>query len=47
MVLNGVMLAQVDDSTLNSGAAGLIVRTGDSGAAGIDVSFNQFVVKGP
>ena len=28
-------------------AAGLIVRTGDSGAAGIDVSFNQFVVKGP
>jgi hypothetical protein len=47
MILNGVMLAQVDDSTLPSGAAGVIVRTGDSGTAGIDVSFNQFVVKGP
>jgi hypothetical protein len=47
MILNGVMLAQVDDSTLASGAAGVIVRTGDSGTAGIDVSFNQFVVKGP
>ncbi len=47
MALNGVMLAQVDDSTLTSGAAGLIVRTGDSGTAGIDVSFNQFMVKGP
>jgi len=47
MVLNGVTLAQVDDSTLTSGAAGLIVRTGDSGTAGIDVSFNQYVVKGP
>jgi len=47
MVLNGVMLAQVNDSTLPSGAAGLIARTGDRGTAGIDVSFNQFVVKGP
>ena len=47
MVLNGVALAQVDDSTITSGEAGLIVRTGDSGTAGIDVSFNQFVVKGP
>jgi hypothetical protein len=42
-----VALAQVDDSTITSGEAGLIVRTGDSGTAGIDVSFNQFVVKGP
>jgi LSD1 subclass zinc finger protein len=47
MVLNGVMLAQVDDSTIQTGAAGLIARTGDSGTAGIDVSFNQLVVKGP
>ena len=47
MVLNGVMLAQVNDSTIQTGEAGLIVRSGDSGTAGIDVSFNQFVVKGP
>jgi len=47
MVLNGVTIAQADDSSVQSGAAGLIVRTGDSGTAGIDVSFNQFVVKGP
>ncbi len=47
MILNGVTLAQVDDSSIQTGAAGLIVRTGDSGTAGIDVSFSQFVVKGP
>ena len=47
MVVNGVPLVQVDDSTVTTGAAGLIVRTGDSGTAGIDVSFKQFVVKGP
>lgn len=47
MVLNGVTLAQVTDLSIQTGAAGLIVRTGDSGTAGIDVSFNQFVVKGP
>jgi len=47
LVLNGVALIQVDDTTFTSGGAGLIVRTGDSGAAGIDVNFNQFVVKGP
>ena len=47
IVLNGVMLAQVDDSSIPTGEAGLIVRAGDSGTAGIDVSFNQFVVKGP
>jgi hypothetical protein len=47
MVLNGVTIAQADDSSIQSGAAGLIVRTGDSGTAGIDASFNKYVVKGP
>jgi len=47
LVLNGVALMQVDDSTYTSGGAGLIVRTGNSGTGGIDVSFNQFVIRGP
>ena len=47
LILNGEALMQVEDSTYTSGGAGLIVRTGDSGEAGIDVSFTQFVVKGP
>jgi len=47
MVLNGVALAQVDDSTITTGEAGFIVRPGDSGTAGIDVSFKQLLVKGP
>jgi LSD1 subclass zinc finger protein len=47
LVLNGVALMQVTDTTYTSGGAGVIVRTGDSGAAGIDVNFKQFVVKGP
>ena len=47
LVLNGVVLMQVNDSTYTSGGAGLIVRTGYSGDAGIDELFNQFVVKGP
>ena len=47
LALNGVALMQVDDSTYTSGGAGLIVRTGNSGAPGIDVNFNQFVIKGP
>ena len=47
MILNGVPLAQVDDSTVSSGAAGLVVSPGDSGTAGIDVYFNHLVVKGP
>lgn len=47
LVLNGVALMQVTDRTYTSGGAGVIVRTGDSGAAGIDMNFKQFVVKGP
>ena len=47
LVLNGVALMQVVDKTYTSGGAGIIVRTGDSGAGGIDVNFKQFVVKGP
>ena len=47
LVLNGVALMQVIDTNYTSGGAGVIVRTGDSGAAGIDVNFKQFVVKGP
>jgi LSD1 subclass zinc finger protein len=47
LFLNGTPLMQVDDSSYTTGGAGLIVRTGNSGVAGIDVSFNQFVVKGP
>jgi LSD1 subclass zinc finger protein len=47
LLLNGQALAQVDDPTYITGGAGLIVRTGYSGNPGIDVTFNQFVVKGP
>ena len=47
LILNGEALMQVDDPTYTSGGAGVIVRTGYSGEAGIDVLFNQFVVKGP
>jgi LSD1 subclass zinc finger protein len=47
LLLNGVALMQVDDTTYASGGAGLAVTTGNSGAPGIDVNFNQFVVKGP
>ncbi|MGB8213638.1 MAG: hypothetical protein WCE68_08775 [Anaerolineales bacterium] len=47
LVLNGVALMQVQDSDYTSGGAGLIVRTGDSGTAGIDVLFKNFLVKGP
>jgi len=47
LVLNGVALMQVDDTTYTSGGAGLLVATGDSGAPGLDVNFNQFVIKGP
>jgi len=47
LLLNGDPLMQVDDSTFTSGGAGLIIRTGDSGTAGIDAVFDQFLVKGP
>jgi LSD1 subclass zinc finger protein len=47
LLLNGVPLMQVSDGTYSSGGAGLIVRTGYSGEAGIDELFNQFVVMGP
>jgi len=47
LMLNGVALMQVDDTTYTSGGAGLIIRTGDSGAPGVDANFNQFLVKGP
>jgi LSD1 subclass zinc finger protein len=47
LILNGATLMQVDDPTYTSGGAGLIVRTGDSGTAGVDVLFTKFLVKGP
>jgi LSD1 subclass zinc finger protein len=47
LLLNDQPLMQVDDSSYTTGGAGLIVRTGGSGVAGIDVLFNLFVVKGP
>jgi LSD1 subclass zinc finger protein len=47
LLLNGEPLMQVDDSTYSTGGAGLIIRTGSSGVPGIDVLFNQFVIKGP
>jgi hypothetical protein len=47
LLLNGKPLIQVDDSAYASGGAGLIIRTGGSGTAGIDALFNQFVIKGP
>jgi hypothetical protein len=47
LLLNGKPLMQVDDSTFSTGGAGLVIRTGSSGVPGIDVLFNQFVIKGP
>jgi LSD1 subclass zinc finger protein len=47
LLLNGRPLMQVEDTSYTTGGAGLIVRTGSSGTPGIDVVFNQFVVKGP
>jgi hypothetical protein len=47
LILNGETLMQVNDPTYTSGGAGLIVRTGYSGGADIDVLFDEFVVKGP
>jgi LSD1 subclass zinc finger protein len=47
LLLNGKPLMQVDDSAYSTGGAGLVIRTGSSGVPGIDVLFNQFVIKGP
>lgn len=47
LLLNGQPLLQVQDSQYTSGGTGLVVRTGGSGQAGIDVLFSNFVVKGP
>ncbi len=47
LVLNGQALLQVEDSDYTTGGAGLIVRTGSSGDAGIDTLFSSFLVKGP
>ncbi len=47
LVLNGQALLQVEDSDYTTGGAGLIVRTGSSGDAGIDTLFSNFLVKGP
>ncbi len=47
LILNGQPLLQVEDSEYTSGGSGLIVRTGSSGEAGIDVSFTNYLVKGP
>ena len=46
LYLNDQPLLQVTDSTFSSGGVGLIVQTGDSGEAGVDVLFNNFLVKG-
>ncbi|MCL4530581.1 MAG: hypothetical protein M1282_14350 [Chloroflexi bacterium] len=47
LILNGQALLQVEDSDYTTGGAGLIVRTGSSGDAGIDTLFSNFLVKGP
>ncbi len=47
LLLNGVVLSQVQDSTYTKGEVGLLVRTGSSGEAGEDVLFTNLVVKGP
>jgi hypothetical protein len=47
LLLNGQVLSQVQDSDFTKGEAGLLVRTGSSDAAGEDVLFGHFAVKGP
>ncbi len=47
LILNGQPLLQVEDSDYTKGGAGVIVRTGSSGEAGIDTLFSNFLVKGP
>ncbi|HEX2697131.1 MAG TPA: hypothetical protein VHM28_05440, partial [Anaerolineales bacterium] len=47
LILNGQVLLQATDEDYTKGGAGLIVRTGGSGEAGIDVLFSNFIVKGP
>lgn len=47
LLVNGQVLSQVQDSDYTKGEVGMIVRTGSSGAAGEDVLFSHFVVKGP
>jgi hypothetical protein len=46
LYLNNQPLLQVTDSTFSSGGVGLIAQTGESGEAGVDVLFNNFLVKG-
>jgi DNA-directed RNA polymerase subunit RPC12/RpoP len=47
LLLNGQVLSQVQDSSYTEGQAGLLVRTGSSGASGADVLFSHLLVKGP
>ena len=47
LLLNSQPVLQVQDSEYTSGGVGLIARTGDSGQAGIDLLFSDFLVKGP
>ncbi len=47
LVLNGRPVLQVHDSQYTVGGVGLVVRTGGSGEAGIDMLFSNFLVKGP
>lgn len=46
LYLNDQPLLQVTDSSFSSGGVGLIAQTGDSGEAGVDVLFNNFLVNG-
>ncbi len=46
-LINGAAILQVQDSQYPSGGVGMVIRTGDSGDAGIDTLFTNLLVKGP
>jgi len=47
LLLNGKALLQTQDSEYTKGGVGLVVTAGDSGDAGVDVLFSNFLSKGP
>ena len=47
LLLNGKTLLQTQDSDYTKGGIGLVVTAGDSGDAGANVLFSNFVSKGP
>ena len=47
LLLNGKALLQTQDSDYTKGGVGMVVTAGDSGDAGADVLFSNFVSKGP